>query len=82
MITALEAYYQKRLTECGLTPETNFRTIFFEGRPQKVPVFSANEKSDGISITYCAPDGECSMIENGKKLVAFEPYSLPGAKDL
>lgn len=39
MITALEAYYQKRLTECGLTPETNFRTIFFEGRPQKVPVF-------------------------------------------
>lgn len=79
MITALEAYYQKRLTECGLTPETNFRTIFFEGRPQKVPVFSANEKSDGISITYCAPDGECSMIENGKKLVAFERirYRVP-----
>ena len=81
MITALEAYYQKRLTECGAILQTNFRTIFFEGRPQKVPV-SCSMKI-GRNFDNLLRTGRRMFDDRERKETrCVRAYSLPGAKGL
>ncbi len=73
------AYYKQRLNEVGLTEETNKREVWNDGRPQIIPIFSANEHQDYLDIPYVTPEGEMEHYTDGKKLKTFSRirYRVP-----